>query len=100
METEFIRTELKNFNIADVVIALKIKREAEEKLEAELLAKEEAKRRESLKPDKERLIALAGIINVLELPDISSPEGKIILEKVRVSLGKLSAYLINEAGKL
>ena len=89
----------------------RIKREAEEKearerlvelekLQAEREAELEAKRKEALKPDKEKLLNFAKTIDTLEIPKVSNSEIAKIIGNVRVNLGRISHYLISEANKL
>ena len=58
------------------------------------------KRKEALKPDKEKLLKLAKVIDDLEIPDVSNSEVAKIIGNVRVNLGRISHYLISEASKL
>ena len=72
----------------------KAKREAEEKIEADRLAKMEAKRQEALRPDKEKLFALAYEIEALTTPGgFASEEAKIIIGEVCKKLQAIVTYI-------
>lgn len=75
---------------------LKAKKEAEEKARMEAEAKEKAKR---LAPDKQKLEELAKEMAEFELPEVSNPEARKVLDNVRILLNKTAAY-INEKKEL
>lgn len=75
-------------------------RETREKAEAEHQRQENERRRASLAPDKEKLLALAVELERLELPALESHDAQVILGKVGEVLAKTSAYLRINAEKL
>ena len=80
---------------------LKAEKEAQEKKEADAkaaedakkAADEEAKRKALLATDKEKLIELAGTIDKITLPAVSSKEAGDVVNEVQVKLSALSNYL-------
>lgn len=83
---------------------LKAKEEAErkerERIEAEQKAKEQAERDAKLAPDKDKILALAVKLKEIELPEVDSPEAKVILDNVVVLLGKIEAYMYDKVKEL
>jgi len=73
----------------------KDKKEADDKAaeEAKKAADEEAKRKALLAPDKEKLIELAGTIDKITLPAVSSKEAGDVVNEVQTKLSELSNYL-------
>lgn len=80
---------------------LKAEKEAQEKKErdakaaeeAKKAAEEEAKRKALLAPDKEKLVELAGTIDKITLPAVSSKEAGDVVNEVQTKLSALSNYL-------
>ena len=73
---------------------IKAKAEAE-RVEAERVAREEKQAKSA--PDKVKLLALASMVNSLDLPDVSSPEANEILVNVRGLLLKVSTYIVSKS---
>ncbi len=71
----------------------KAEREAEDKAAAEQKAKFEAERQEALKPDKDKLIALAEALNLYPLPEIQDIEAKKVRQEVRVKLRAIATFI-------
>ena len=86
----------------------KAEKEAREKLEretAENEAKEEAedaerKRQESLKPDKEKLVAFATDLLDLNFPELVSQESIVILDHAKGMLCEVRRYISEATGEL
>lgn len=89
----------------------KAEREAREKVEAELREKEaaerkareeaeEAERKAKAAPDKEKLLALAGVIAEIKLPEMSTKEAEKVVEDVRNLLLKVEAFIKGRVEKL
>ena len=78
------------------------KKERDEKarIEAEKKAKDEADRKALLAPDKEKLIKLAGEIETMELPNVSSKSAGEIINRVQAQLFNVSSYLREKAKAL
>ena len=72
-------------------------REAKEKAEAEERAKAEAARQEALKPDKEKLIAFAGAIPIIQFPKLNTDEARGILAEAERRLIAINRYIIKAA---
>jgi type IV secretory pathway VirB10-like protein len=72
-----------------------LKKEADAKAaeDARKAADEEAKRKALLAPDKEKLIELAGTIDKITLPAVSSKEAGDVVNEVQTKLSALSNYL-------
>lgn len=75
---------------------------AAEKAAAEKKAAEEAeaKRQALLAPDKEKLIAFAGVIDRLELPNVANREAGKLLDETQDFLNRISKNLRNKAKEL
>lgn len=75
---------------------------AAEKASAEKKAAEEAeaKRKALLAPDKEKLIAFAGVIDRLELPNVANREAGKLLDETQDFLNRISKNLRNKAKEL
>ncbi len=78
--------------------------EAKSKLEAELKAKKaaeqkaaneaaEVEKKSRLAPDKEKLLALADVIDDIGLPELANPEATEILYSIKTLLGKTTTYI-------
>jgi hypothetical protein len=92
----------------------KIEADAKAKADAERKAKEELDRAEAkakadalaaqkkaqAAPDKEKLMQFALDFSKIELPILSTEEGKKIAENVKILLGKVIAYIGEKAGDL
>ena len=78
----------------------RIKRKTEAKLEAERLAEIEAKRQEALKPDKEKLLKIASMIQALIMPELFSQEAKNIANRATIALMKIVEFIQTESNKL
>lgn len=73
----------------------KVKREADEKAKQERLAKIEAERQLTLRPDKEKLKGLAVIIQSIQFPELNHADANKILKDIRASVNKC-VELIND----
>lgn len=89
-----------------------------EKLKAELLAKqkveddrialetrtkeeqEKVKKDALLAPDKEKLKSLAIAFALIEMPELATSEAQLIIENIKILQGKLTAYILDQAGKI
>jgi type IV secretory pathway VirB10-like protein len=71
----------------------KKERDAKAAEEAKKAAEEEAKRKALLAPDKEKLVELAGTIDKITLPAVSSKEAGDVVNEVQTKLSALSNYL-------
>ena len=89
----------------------KVEREAREKVEAALREKEaaerkareeaeEAERKAKAAPDKEKLLALAGVIAEIKLPEMSTKEAEKVVEDVRGLLLKVENFIKGRVEKL
>ena len=89
----------------------KAEREAREKVEAALREKEaaerkareeveEAERKAKAAPDKEKLLALAGVIAEIKLPEMSTKEAEKVVEDVRGLLLKVESFIKGRVEKL
>lgn len=89
----------------------KAEREAREKVEAALREKEaaerkareeaeEVERKAKAAPDKEKLLALAGVIAEIKLPEMSTKEAEKVVEDVRGLLLKVEAFIKGRVEKL
>lgn len=89
----------------------KAEREAREKVEAALREKEaaerkareeaeEAERKAKAAPDKEKLLALAGVIAEIKLPEMSTKEAEKVVEDVRGLLLKVENFIKGRVEKL
>lgn len=74
----------------------RVKREAEEKAERERHANLEAERQ----PDKEKLAALASTLDNLPMPEITSLDGKVVLQKVVERLTLIIQLIEEEVDQL
>ncbi len=90
---------------------LEKKRKENEKLQAELKAKADAEAREQKQredeerkaaraPDKKKLIALAVVIESIEMPEVKSAEVKKVLSDAQTLLAKTSKFVREQAAKL
>jgi hypothetical protein len=101
---------------------LKVEREAKEKAEAELKAKQEAEerakaeaekakqereaaeaeaaRQASLAPDKDKLRKLAADLLAVEYPEMSSKEGKKVVDGVKVLMQKVRVYIVENVDSI
>lgn len=78
------------------------------KVEAERIAKEEAikaaeaaeLKRAALAPDKDKLAFLITQINAIKMPKLQTPEAGKITANVKLLLGKVTNYIIQESDKL
>lgn len=78
------------------------------KVEAERIANEEAikateaaeLKRAALAPDKDKLAFLITQINAIEMPELQTPEAGKITSNVKLLLGKVTNYIIQESDKL
>ena len=78
------------------------------KIEAERIAKEEAikaaeaaeLKRAALAPDKDKLAFLITQINAIKMPELQTPEAGKITSNVKLLLGKVTNYIIQESDKL
>ena len=78
------------------------------KVEAERIAKEEAikaaeaaeLKRAALAPDKDKLAFLITQINAIQMPELQTPEAGKITSNVKLLLGKVINYIIQESDKL
>lgn len=78
------------------------------KVEAERIAKEEAikaaeaaeLKRAALAPDKDKLAFLITQINSIQMPELQTPEAGKITSNVKLLLGKVTNYIIQESDKL
>lgn len=89
----------------------KAEREAREKVEAALREKEEserkareeaeeAERKAKAAPDKEKLLALAGVIAEIKLPEMATKETEKVVEDVRGLLLKVENFIKGRVEKL
>jgi colicin import membrane protein len=78
----------------------KAKKAAEEKEAAEAKAREAAKKKAKAAPDKAKLIAFAETIEHLQVPEMSTDEGKKVLSDSRELIAKLSKFIRGQAGWL
>jgi uncharacterized FlgJ-related protein len=77
---------------------------AERAIEAERLAKieaeEEARRQEELKPDKEKLLALADMIRTVPIPTLKHKAAQNIAEAARANLLMASKHITEAVAKM
>lgn len=78
------------------------KKEAEAKERAEALHKEqeEAERQKLLAPDKDKLMELAQVIDMIQLPAVSSKEANSVVRATEEMLGKVTKYIREKAKAL
>jgi DNA repair exonuclease SbcCD ATPase subunit len=78
----------------------KAKREAEEKAETERLAKIEAERQEALRPDKEKLMAFADLVESLTSPKMNDTTAQTIVDNAKTKLTRMADSIRKEARSL
>ncbi len=77
--------------------AEKAAREAKERAEAERLAKEEEARQESIRPDKEKLLAYARAVISIASPEFSNEQARAIFSEVQKRLLAVNRYIVKSA---
>jgi len=80
--------------------AEKIEREVREAKEKEIAEKAETARQEGLKPDKEKLIAWAESIASHVVPEVHSPEARVIVENAEMALISVSEVITRKAEEM
>ena len=78
----------------------KAKRDAEEAERLRLAAIEEARIQEELKPDKEKLLALADMIRTIPIPTLKHKAAQNIAEAARVNLLMASKHITEAVAKM
>jgi hypothetical protein len=71
-----------------------------ERVAAEQRAKAEEIKRAALAPDKDKLAFLITQINGIQMPELQTPEAGKITANVKLLLGKVTNYIIQESDKL
>jgi len=79
---------------------LKRKADEEKRIADELTAQKEKERAESLRPDKEKLIAFASLINSVSIPVIKTKDAKLILQIAVDKMKSASDELTKQANLL
>lgn len=74
--------------------------ETETKAKQEEEAKAEAARQDALRPDKDKLLALSNTIVTISLPELSTDDGRLILEEVKTLLNKIQKHIVNKVKSL
>ena len=69
------------------------KRDEHARIEADAKARERAAKKAAAAPDKEKLLALAGQIDNLNLPELKTEDGRAILKNVLTLINKLTGYI-------
>lgn len=72
---------------------LKARREADAKAERERQEKAEAIRQEALKPDKDRALQFAHMLENITQPQIIDPEINLLVEKTMIKIYEIAAHL-------
>ena len=85
---------------ADKDATAKIEREVREAKEKEIAEKAETARQEGLKPDKEKLIAWAESIASHVVPEVHSPEARVIVENAEMALISVSEVITRKAEEM
>ena len=81
----------------------RVEKELNDKKEAELKAekqKQEAEKKASLAPDKEKLAALALTFQNIQFPILSNIEAVAILQNIEILRTKLVNYITEQANKI
>ncbi len=60
----------------------------------------EFERQASLRPDKDKLLALANSVVTLQLPDLKSEEAKAILNDFKTMVNKIQAHIVTKVKAL
>lgn len=80
--------------------AEKARIEAETKARREAEEKELAERQESLRPDKEKLVAFASAVTLLNPPEVKSKEAAKVLYEAAVMLQKVTDFIMTKSKNL
>lgn len=76
------------------------KKEAEAKVEAEQKAKLVAERKAKNAPDKVKLLELAIFFENINLPEIKSEEGQLVIADIKTLIAKTAAFIRDKSEKL
>ena len=76
------------------------KEEADRKKKAEEIAMYKAEKQARLAPDKQKLTDLADRIRDIELPELKTEEGKLIIRDVKSYLDKIASFVIEKSNEL
>lgn len=79
---------------------LQAKKEAEAKAIADEKARQLAEKKAKAAPDKMKLIALAGLLKGLNLPEMKTDEGEKILSDVKILITKISTFIEEKTSEL
>lgn len=75
-------------------------REAEEAKKREEKARLAEEKRAKSAPDRKKLESLVVVIDSITLPNMSTEEGSVIVENVKVLLDKVTTYILNQSKSL
>lgn len=91
--------------------AARKEREAREKLEAEAAARKraddakaaadaKAKKAAALAPDKDKVASLSKTVRGIAMPDVKSPEARVVVQNISIYFEKLAAFIEQQAERI
>jgi hypothetical protein len=78
----------------------KAKREEQQRIEAEEKARIQSEKKAQREPDKKKLENLAFMLEVYQLPEMKTEEGKKVVDNVKTLLGKVVTYIRDNNSKI
>lgn len=92
--------ELRRVAAEKAAAELKAKQAADAKIAADAKARATAEKKALTAPDRDKLLALAAVLNAVMLPTLATPEAQQIMADVQGLMGKVNAYILKKADEL